>query len=519
MSNLGILIKNYCNCLLSGFRGKKKRLSTSIACVILVLLGLAIAAIYTFEAYTMFDAFKEVKLFSLPLYHGILIALTVIIIIAIMRVSGNQKSNDTDLLLSLPVKKVDIVVAKAVSKYLFDLFFVLLLFVPYLVLYQVFTKFSLAITLCGVVTTFIMPLLSVGISYVYDFIITRIFNRVKVGNLLKSLISLFVFVLIMALMMIKTFTYGLAEATSIEAYFSDRFFTNMFLQFILNQKAGATVLCLALCLGVFVLGLALFALNIGKDFVGYSGKAGNLKFSEGMGGFKRLFKKELNFFASTPAYVINTGIAPILILVVGIMLAITGMDGITSLLGVVVEKEMLVGILTLSFCFIASTAIISACSISLEGKNFWIIKTAPISENTVFFVKILLNILMVSPFIVVSSVILTISFCFSFAQFLIMCLVPVLLNVAMSVGGLLINLWLPKMDWQDPTPVVKQSMSSLITMFLGMFLAVIPVALLLSFETLSFNVLVIITASIYLLVGIIFTILLLTLGKKLYHKI
>ena len=89
----------------------------------------------------------------------------------------------------------------------------------------------------------------------------------------------------------------------------------------------------------------------------------------------------------------------------------------------------------------------------------------------------------------------------------------------MSVGGLLINLWLPKMDWQDPTPVVKQSMSSLITMFLGMFLAVIPVALLLSFETLSFNVLVIITASVYLLVGIVFTILLLTLGKKLYHKI
>ena len=126
---------------------------------------------------------------------------------------------------------------------------------------------------------------------------------------------------------------------------------------------------------------------------------------------------------------------------------------------------------------------------------------------------------MVSPFIVFSSVLLTISMGFSFAQFLIMCLVPVLLNVAMSVGGLLINLWLPKMDWQDPTPVVKQSMSSLITMFLGMFLAVIPVALLLSFETLSFNVLVIITASVYLLVGIIFTILLLTLGKKLYRKI
>ena len=392
MSNLGLLIKNNLNCFLSAFRGKKKRLSTISASIILVVCALAIVALYSFEAYTMFDAFKEVKLFSLPLFHGIMISLTVLVLIGTMRVSSTPKTNDTELLLSLPIKKIDIVISKTLNKYIFDLAFVVFLFVPYLVLYQVFTKFSLSITICGIVVTFILPLLSVGISYVYDFIITRIFNRIKVGNILKSLVSVFVFVLIMALMIIKTVTYGFAEATSIDAYFADRFFSNLFLQFILKQDVFSTVFCVSLCVIGFVVGLYLFSVNFGKVIVGYSGKAGELKFSESLGGFRRLFKKELNYYASTPAYIINTCIGSVIILVTGIILSITGVDGLNSMLGASIESDFVGVILALVFCFSASTVYTSACSLSLEGKNFWIIKTSPVSEEAVFFSKILLNI-------------------------------------------------------------------------------------------------------------------------------
>ncbi len=518
MSNLGILIKNYFNCFLSAFRGKKKKLSTISALAILVVCALLIVGAYSFEAYSMF-AFKGIKLFSLPLFHGIMITLTVLVLIGAMRVSGNPKSNDTDLLLSLPIKKIDIVIAKTLNKYLFDLAFTVFLFVPYLVLYQVFTKFSLAITICGVVATLILPLLSVGISYVYDFVITRIFNRLRVGAILKSLVSVFVFVLIMALMIIKTFTYGIADATSIDAYFADRFFSNLFLQFVLKQDVFATIFCVALCVLGFALGLYLFAVNFGKNIVGYSGKAGALKFSENMGGFRRLFKKELNFYASTPAYIVNTCIGSVMILVSGIIIAITGADGIGKMFGIVVEPDIIGVILALVFCFSASTVYITACSISLEGKNFWIIKTMPVSENAVFLSKILLNILFVSPFVLVSSTIATISLGISFKYFLVMTFAPIILNIALSVGGLLINLWLPKLDWEEETQVVKQGLSSLVTMILGMLVSIVPVALVLAFEALTLDAVIIISFAIYILLGIVFSALLFTVGKKLYRKI
>ena len=520
MTNLGILIKNYINCLLSRFRGKKKRLSNFVAVAIILVLGLAIIALYSFQAYEMFNAFAPVKMLELPLFHGILIALTVIVLIAVMRVSGATKTGDTELLLSLPVRKFDIVVAKTVSKYLFDFMFVFVLFVPYLVFYQTFTQFSIGITLRGVLVTLLLPLLSVGISYVYDFIITRIFNRIRVGNILKSLISVFVFVLIMALMFIKTFTYGIVEAGSLEAYFADRFFTNMFLQFILGNPVLYSVIGTVLCIGVFALGLFLFSINIGKTLSKYSGKPGNLKFSENMGGFKRLFKKEITFYASTPAYIVNTIIGSIIILVLGVVLSIMGLDGISGLLGgLALDADTIALVLTLAFCGSASTVFISSCSISLEGKNFWIIKTSPVSEVGVFMSKICLNVLMVVPAIVFSSVLLTITLGISFKYFLFMLILPTILNLALSVGGLLFNLWLPKFDWEDPTVVVKQGLPTLLTMFLGIFLTMLPVAVMLIFNIESMKLLMIITLTVFALVFALFTILLFTIGKKLYRKL
>ena len=519
MSNLGILVKNYLNCALSAFRGKNKKRSTLSAIVLLLVLGIACLGLYGFEAYTMFVGFKEVKLFSLPLFHGIMISLTVLLIIAVMRVSGKAKGNDTDLMLSLPVTKAEVIVAKALNRYLFDFLFMFLLFVPFLVLYQVFTKFSLAITVCGTVATFIIPLLSVGISYIYDFIITRIFNRLKAGNILKSLTSVFVFVLIMALMVVKTFTYGIAEAGSIDVYFADRFFSNLFLQFVLKQDVFSIVFCVGLCLICFVVGLYLFAVNFGKSFVGYSAKAGNLKFDENMGGFRKLFKKELNFYASTPAYIVNTCLGSVMILVLSVLISITGSSGIEGLLGVALDPNTIALVLTIGFCFATASVYITACSISLEGKRFWIIKTAPVSETTVFMVKICLNVLMVTPFVVFSSVLATICLGISFEYFLVMMFAPILLNIVLSIAGLLINLWLPKMDWQDETQVVKQGLASLVSMLLGMFLALIPMALLLIFDTLSVDTVIILGFALYGLLGVIFSVLLFTVGKKLYRKL
>ena len=113
----------------------------------------------------------------------------------------------------------------------------------------------------------------------------------------------------------------------------------------------------------------------------------------------------------------------------------------------------------------------------------------------------------------------TITLGISFKYFLIMLVLPTILNLALSVGGLLFNLWLPKFDWEDPTVVVKQGLPTLLTMFLGIFLTMLPVATMLIFNIESMKLLMIITLTVFTLVFALFTILLFTVGKKLYRKL
>ena len=127
--------------------------------------------------------------------------------------------------------------------------------------------------------------------------------------------------------------------------------------------------------------------------------------------------------------------------------------------------------------------------------------------------------MLVSPFVLVSSTIATISLGISFKYFLVMTFAPIILNIALSVGGLLINLWLPKLDWEEETQVVKQGLSSLVTMILGMLVSIVPVALVLAFEALTLDAVIIISFAIYILLGVVFSVLLFTVGKKLYRKL
>jgi len=519
MTNLQTLIKNNFNILLGNLQGKRKRKKTSIAIALLVLGILGIFALYFYQSLSMFQGLSPLGLEKVCLFHACLTTLSIILIIGIMRVSGNPTFSDTELLLSLPVKKSEIIISKALNKYLFDFFFVAVLFLPYVILYQVYTQFSIFVTIFGVLAVLFLPLLSVGVSYIMDFVITHLFNRFKSDKIFKSLFSVLIYIAIMALLMVKTFTYGSAQVASLEEYFMDRPISNLLLKFVLNQDLLSTISTFALTVIPFVLGMILFSISFGKSLSQYSSKNSNLKFSSGKSCFKSLFKKEVSYYFSTPSYIVNTIIGPILILAFGVIISVVGLDKVGAMFGATsTSRDTLVGILSLVFCSATSLTLISCCSISLEGKNFWILASTPVNEKVLFMSKILLNIVLVTPLIILSSIILTIALSLSFVDFCIICFIPVLLNFTISFSGLFINIWLPKFNWSDETQVVKQSLATLLTMVFGLILTVIPVALMLVFN-LSISIVALISAGVFGTVCCIMVSLLFTRGIKMFRKI
>ena len=157
MNNLGILLKNNFNILIGQIAGKKKRKSTQVATSLLILGAIGIVVLYTLQAFSMFNGLSKLSLEKVCLFHAILTTLVVICIIGIMRTSANAKTNDADFLLSLPINRRDIIISKTINKYIFDFFFAFTLFVPFLVLYQIFAGFDAKVFFSWLALHIFMP--------------------------------------------------------------------------------------------------------------------------------------------------------------------------------------------------------------------------------------------------------------------------------------------------------------------------------------------------------------------------
>ena len=123
-------------------------------------------------------------------------------------------------------------------------------------------------------------------------------------------------------------------------------------------------------------------------------------------------------------------------------------------------------------CIRDSTTSTTCVSISLEGKNFWILRTSPISTRDMLIGKALVNIIVIEPLWLISSIILTFGLQLSFIHWLVMFLAGTAAAVLCALFGLLMNLLFPKLDAVNETQVVKQSMASMLGIFGGVIISI-----------------------------------------------
>ena len=115
----------------------------------------------------------------------------------------------------------------------------------------------------------------------------------------------------------------------------------------------------------------------------------------------------------------------------------------------------------------------TSTSISMEGKEWWIIKSIPIKTKAVLDGKILLNLSLILPFFVVSEVLLTIALKPDFMELVWMIVIPVVLTLFGLVFGITVNLKMPVFNWENEVTVVKQSASSMLGGLGGIVMALL----------------------------------------------
>lgn len=255
MSNLKLLIKNNIKCMLGALQGKKSRKNLYIILLLCFLGYIGISTVFAFQIFGLFQTMGEIGLGQVPLFNSFQIAIMILIVLTFQSISEKGKTNDSDLLLSMPIKKIDIILSKIFSKYLFCLALVSMVIIPTIILYSIYVECAIGIILWCVLLMFILPLFGVGLNYILNFIITRFFNRTKFSVLLKTLVSIIIFGGYMALYIYSSTVMGLQDITTIEQFLNSNFLVGLCVRIIHdNNLLNLLYLCL-IVFSVFALGV------------------------------------------------------------------------------------------------------------------------------------------------------------------------------------------------------------------------------------------------------------------------
>ena len=119
-------------------------------------------------------------------------------------------------------------------------------------------------------------------------------------------------------------------------------------------------------------------------------------------------------------------------------------------------------------CLMQATVNPACVSISLEGRTLWILKEAPVPPRELFGAKALVNVLVSDVPATLSVLLLWFGLGLSAPDALALLALCVCMGLFIPVAGLAVNLWLPRLDCENDTIVVKQSASSMIGIFGGM---------------------------------------------------
>ncbi len=431
---------------------------------------------------------------------------------------------DHDLLFSLPVKSTTIVSAKLATLYALDLVSTLAFLVPCLAAYIVFSGFELWFVISFVIMSVFVPLIPILLAAIISAVVSLIASRFRRAKTVGTVLYLLFF----ALFLFGTMTVSMnatADETQMLEMLSDAA-SRMIAIYppakLFSDGVEGRVSSALLFLGISMLAFAIVSFVFGKCYAKFheffaprSHRVAYKLEKRSSSAVVALMKKDMKRYLSAPGVLLNQGAGLLMILVFAVVFPLQ--FGGEEMGGV----NILASMMPYLFAMGAAMTCFTNASISLEGKMFPLLKSLPISVGTILSAKQALHNLFCMPVIALAACISSIVCGFSVPDMLVTVVVPLLYSYNTGVVGLLINLKKYKFDWATEMHVAKNSLPVMVTMFGGMFLAMIPLILSTIFYAINRPVWIFgaCVALISLIVAIILTLFLRKKGEKWFNEI
>ena len=382
-------------------------------------------------------------------------------------------AKDNDLLLSLPLRPFDILTGRLASLLLLEYVFAAFIAIPAFVIWAIYQPLTVVGVVFFFVAVLVLPLAALAVASLFAWLIALVTSRMRSKNVLTLVLSLvFLGLYFWAFSNITgRMNQLIANGEAIAAAVSRTLFPAYHLGLAIQNGSVVSLLIYLICMiAPFVLMVVLLSANFVRIATTNRG-AIKIKYTEKalkVSGVRTAFvKKELHHFLANPMYILNSSLGGVFMVVGAVFLAVSRSTVLGYLetfnkAGLALSPTTMV-ILALSV--ISALNMVSAPSVSLEGKNLWIAKSLPVQPVDVLMAKVQMHVLVCGVPALVSSLICAVALQVNALEFFLILIVPLLLTLLSGLFGVVINLQFPKFDWINELQPIKQSVSVLLTMF------------------------------------------------------
>ena len=455
----------------------------------------------------------------IPSYTMILSVL-IVFSFSVFQVGGILfRSNGYQVLVSLPVTTSAIVIGRFARFYLESLAKVCLIMIPGNLVYAVFLKPDWTFYVNGIISILILPMIPLSLAIFIGVLVTGFASRMKYRAIWETILTLgFVLVIFGGISLLsgdkpeftpESMMIVLEKAMEIlgrvyppAALLGQGMTEGSFLPVLF--VAVISVIVLAIVIGITVH----FFHGICRKLQEAATKKTSTMSEVGIDNvgqrklFGSLIRRDAKRYLASSVYMTNTIIGPILGTIGSISLLFVDIQAAMGNIPIHMNIQPAIAFVVAGiFC----TMNITSTSISMEGKEWWILKSLPLPSKMILDSKLCFNLLLMAPFYLISQVFLGIVLKGEVVEILWSVVIMLLFILCSCVGGLTANLKFPKMEWDSEVVVVKQSASAAVggfsgmlgAMLCGMIVLVIPVALLHVVRAVIVLILILLTAFLY----------------------
>ena len=387
--------------------------------------------------------------------------------------AGLYLPKDNDLLLSMPVPVSSLVAARLSGVYLMGLMYSAVVILPAVIIYWVTVGVTASAVLGGLVLTLLISLAVLVLSCALGWVAAKISQKLRNKSLVVVLaslvfIGLYYFVYFKAQSVLQDL---LANAGTYGAQIRSRAYP-LYLFGSVGTGSGAAMLAVtaavaALCGLMWVLLSRSFlhiATSTGKTARGtYRETALRRRSVDGA-----LLHRELAHFAANPAYMLNCGLGTFLMPICAVAVLWKGGSLFAMLDALFADTEGSVPVmLCVLLCGLASMNLMTAPSVSLEGKSLWLLQSLPVTPWQVLRAKLRFQLLLTAIPMLVCLVCAVIALPMAAAETALMAVLSLLFVVFSALLGLTLGLKMPHLHWTSELAPLKQSACVAITLLGG----------------------------------------------------